>query len=435
MIYIFTVVLTGIMLFLVSSGESAIVNFFNIFLLIGLWKPEFVLPTYFIASLSSNYFMAGEGLGFTRLLALIIIGGVVFRLVRRKQQLRKKWVIHCIVMAVVTLVSFLQSLEPDINVMYVFGLNVLVFIAIANLSITQDELAHLFGALMIAVLLTSIFFAVQITLNPQFVNYGRLTIDQGVNENRFGIMMAQLSAASLGYMVFSRKMMVKVVCFILGVINAYYVLLSGSRSALIGIVIGFVITSLLVMIVEKRASIRFAGSVILFGGVAIIFYLQVLSDSMLLRRMDIEQIVSTGGTERLPRIMAALEYVIPNNPFFGVGPSSNDEYLALNKVMSFAGSSHNFIISLLTQMGMFGFFAYSSFFWNVVREAIGELSNKKITVIPLMLILVSVANGIGEIIFPERFFWNALALAALCQSTIFANSIVQVAAKKNQVSN
>ncbi|MEL7654822.1 MAG: hypothetical protein AAGU75_02820, partial [Bacillota bacterium] len=52
--------------------------------------------------------------------------------------------------------------------------------------------------------------------------------------------------------------------------------------------------------------------------------------------------------------------------------------------------------------------------------AVFNLRTHKILIIPLMLILTAVFNGIGEVIYSERLFWNALSLAALCLN-IYSN--------------
>ena len=45
------------------------------------------------------------------------------------------------------------------------------------------------------------FFSFQFVLNPDFLQNGRLTISEDVNENRFAMMFAQLAAYTLGFSV------------------------------------------------------------------------------------------------------------------------------------------------------------------------------------------------------------------------------------------
>jgi hypothetical protein len=77
LIYVIAVVGTLALLLSVNSTTPYMALLPYLFLPIGLFLPELLIPLFFIASLSSDYFIAGEGVGFTRILALVIIAGVV----------------------------------------------------------------------------------------------------------------------------------------------------------------------------------------------------------------------------------------------------------------------------------------------------------------------------------------------------------------------
>lgn len=416
-IYIVSTVMTTALLLSANSESPYLALLLYAFLPIGLLKPELLIPTYFISSLSSNYFSAAQGIGFTRLLALAIIAGVVVRITGRRKPPLTKWIVKCVFVAVSTFISFLLAYDNDISSLYIIGLNILVFLAMTNLSITKDELIHLFRAILLAVLITTIYYAVVLMINPYILQNGRLTIAEGINVNRFGMMMAQLSVYSLAYMFFAKKNFVKAACLVTGVANAYFVLLTGSRSALIGIALGFIFTVLISMYVQKKIKKRFFGLAILCASVVFIFYSVIELNPMLAYRMNIDEIISSGGTRRWPRIVGEIQYIIPKHPFFGVGPNSVNETISLAQYMGDPGSSHNFIVSALAQVGIVGFIAYMSFYWNIIKETILQMSTKEIFIIPLMMIMTATFNGIGEVMYSERLFWNTLSLAALCLST------------------
>ena len=152
----------------------------------------------------------------------------------------------------------------------------------------------------------------------------------------------------------------------------------------------------------------------------LVFYLTIQSNPTIRDRMNLTQVISSGGTLRLPRILAEIKYVIPKYPFFGVGPSSINETEALAKYTldPFSSlSSHNFIFSALTQVGIIGFLAYMWFYVAIINETISKIRSFEIFIIPLMLILTGLFNGVGEIMYTERIFWNALSIACLCLTT------------------
>lgn len=416
-IYIITAVMTAALLLSTDSGSRSLALLPYAFLPIGLVMPEFLIPAYFITSLSSNFFEAAQGIGFTRLLAFAFIAGVALRLVRRRKTIMIMWTANLVFISFATLLSFWFAYVSNITQLYGIGLNILVFIAMTNLSLNEDQLMQLFRAILLAVLLTSFYYFIMFSVNPYIMANGRLTVSGDVNENRYAMMMAQLAAYSLAYMFVSKRTFVKVICLISGVSNAYIVLLSGSRSALIGIALGFVITVLISGYVQKKIKQRTFLIIVLGIVIITIFYIIIKSNPVLTYRLNLETLIVSQGTGRGPKIMGELQYVIPSRPLFGVGLSAINETIALAPYLAYPGSSHNFIISALAQVGFVGFVAYMGFYWKVIKGTVLHLRTHELLIIPLMLILTAIFNGIGEVIFSERLFWNTLALAALCLAT------------------
>jgi len=415
-IYIIAAVMTIMLFVSASSGSITLTLLPYAFLPIGLVKPEFLLPAYFISSLSSNYFLAAQGIGFTRLLAVTIIIGVAIRLFARRKPLLSKWFINCAFIAAFTFISYLLGMDSDSTPFLIMVLNILVLIAMTNLSLEKDELIRLFRAILLAVLIATIYYLLSFIQSPGYLENGRLTIAEGVNEDDFAMMLGQLSAYSLAYMFFSKNTFVKIACLFAGVVNTYFILLTGSRSALIGISLGLILTLLISGYVQKRLTKRLIGIIILCIAVATVFYFVIEASPVLTERMNMESVVSSGGTRRWPRVILEIQYVIPNHLLFGVGPSAVNETIALGQYTDDPGSSHNFIISTLTQVGILGFAAYMVFFWKIIKGTISKLRTHEMLIIPLMLILTAVFNGIGEVIYCTRLFWNTLSLAVLCLS-------------------
>jgi O-antigen ligase len=266
-----------------------------------------------------------------------------------------------------------------------------------------------------------ILFAIQYVVNPQILDNGRLTILDSVNENRFAMMFAQLAAFALGYTFFVKKIIIKIFSIMLSIISIYFILLSGSRSAFIGILLGGIFAIILLTVKNKKQK-KIAILLLAFGIVSYLAFEYIISTNPILAyRFNIEQVLSSGGTRRWPRVITEIKYVIPNNLLFGVGLTALNEYLATANFMNDPGSSHNFIISMLTQIGIVGFIAYVGFYYKVIIKLIKSLSNHIIYLIPLLLILTAIFNGIGEVMYSERLFWNALSLAGLSLNIFKAN--------------
>lgn len=379
--------------------------------LFGIIKPEAVIPTFFLTSLSSDYFVAFPGIGFTRIFSLILITG--FLLNSKRLSFRKEGLLGLAYIFSSTLVTFLFSNHREVNSLLSMGLNMLVFIIFANYKFSRDEVMKIFKSILISIIIMFTFFSFQFVLNPDFLQNGRLTISEDVNENRFAMMFAQLAAYTLGFSVVVKKRFRKILMLFFSILSIYFILLSGSRSAFIGIVFAAII-SFVILGIRNRKHRR---AIYIFALLAICGYLGfeylVSSNPILAYRFNLEQIISSGGTRRWPRVVTELKYVIPNNLFFGVGLNSINEYIATSKYMSDPGSSHNIIVSMLAQVGIIGFVAYMSFYYKVIMKLIKAIRFNIIHIIPFMLILTAIFNGIGEVMYSERLFWNALSLAGL----------------------
>jgi hypothetical protein len=293
LIYVIAVVGTLALLLSVNSTTPYMALLPYLFLPIGLFLPELLIPLFFIASLSSDYFIAGEGVGFTRILALVIIAGAMSRLILKRKKLQRRWLANFILIMVVSLISFLLSYDKNIIFLLVMGLNILVFIAIVNLPLSSDQVVQLFRAILVAVLVTTLYYSVTFILNPDFLENGRLTIAEGLNENRYGMMMAQMSAFCLAYIYFTKKNFVKSICLLAGMINVYFVLLSGSRSALLGVALGFVFTVLIASYVQKKIKKRFFGMALICAIAMFIFYIVIELNPVLAYRMNIDQVFAS----------------------------------------------------------------------------------------------------------------------------------------------
>ncbi len=408
---IFSVFLTVLLLISAEFNHIFISSIILVISFFGIKRPEAVIPTFFLTSLSSDYFVAFPGIGFTRIFSLILITG--FFLNSKRLSFRKEWLLGLVFIFSSTLVTFLFSNHKEVNSLLSMGLNILVFVIFANYKFSADEVIKIFKSILISVIIMITFFGFQFVLNSDFLQNGRLTISEDVNENRFAMMFAQLSAYTLAFTIIAKKRLIKIIVLLYSILSIYFILLSGSRSAFIGIVFAAII-SFVILGIRNRKHRRAIYIFVLLGVFGYLgFEYLVSSNPLLAYRFNLEQIVSSGGTRRWPRVVTELKYVIPNNLFFGVGLNAINEYIATSKYMSDPGSSHNMIVSMLTQVGIVGFVAYMSFYYKIIKKLVRTMRLNIINIIPLILILTAIFNGIGEVMYSERLFWNALSLSGL----------------------
>nr|WP_319219499.1 O-antigen ligase family protein [uncultured Trichococcus sp.] len=412
----YSIILTTLVVFNAEYHNSLVSLVITALALFGLKNPIAIIPTFFLTSLSTDYFVAFPGIGFTRILSLILALSFIFS--NRQLILRKKWIIELMVIFTATTIAFLFSFYRDVNGLLSMGINILIFIIFANIKFSEMELKEVLKNIFYSIIIMIGFFCIQFISNPNILNNGRLTINENVNENRFAMMFGQLVAYSFGYMIIVKNKLDKILSVIIITLGCYFILLSGSRSAFVGVLFGVTIAVVLLALKNKKQK-KLVFLLLIFGlsGYLLFEYL-VSTNPLLLYRFNLNQVVSSGGTRRWPRAETEIKHVIPNNFIFGVGLSSRNEYIATSKYMSDPGSSHNFIISMLTQIGIVGFLAYMNFYYKVIKNLVNSVKFNVIHIIPLMLILTAIFNGIGEVMYSERLFWNGLSLAALSLSTL-----------------
>lgn len=412
----YSVILTTLVIVNAENYNLILSFIITVLALYGLKKPEEIIPTFFLTSLASDYFVAFSGVGFTRLFSVILI--LSFLLNNPRLIVKKNWLLEILFISYATILTYLFSNNMNVYELLSFVLNILLFLVFVNYEYREEVLASIFRNIGISAIIMVIFGGIQLYVNPNFLSNGRLSLNEDLNENRFAMMYSQLSAFLIGFTFLISSKKIKFIMLSLSGIGIYLVILSGSRSAFLGILLGTVASIMLLLIKDKKRR-RILILLPVIGFVGYVFFDWIISSNELLSyRFNIDQVASSGGTRRLPRIITELKYVIPNNIMFGVGLSANNEFIETAKYMSDPGSSHNIIISMLAQMGIFGFLAYMSFYFKIIKELIHSLKMNVRFIIPIILILTAMFNGIGEVIYNDRLFWSALSLGGLCINTM-----------------
>lgn len=409
-------------------GFSAMTKgtFFALILLvftpIGIIKPAYLIPIYYVSSLSSQYFAVSEGLGITRVFGFAIFIGVIIRILTERKTIEGNWIRYLIYIGIATIASFISANHKYMESLLTIGMNLLILFTFANMRLSNNEVHRLFKSIFLAVVIISISILFNAILNPTVVS-GRVTLSEGLNNNTFSVIEAQLSAFLFGYVLYTKSKRIKLLSISLLFLNIYLILISGSRSAFIAITAGVLVTILIINKKERLKGILVLGLIAVIG--IFLFTKVIQHNPVLAYRFNLNSIISTGGTNRWERIVAEVKYIIPQNLLFGVGPISLNETIALQKYLSLPGSSHNILISMVTQIGIVGALGYIIFVYNIVKSILRRIASNSLLCIPLCLILTGIFNGVGEVVYHERFFWSALSLGILCISTNHLNSKVQ----------
>ena len=203
--------------------------------------------------------------------------------------------------------------------------------------------------------------------------------------------------------------LIKISSLAIYAISIVIIVLSGSRSALVGLLVA----SLFVVFFTQTGGVKKAilpVALIALVGVGLVYFFSSI-DSPILERFTLEDVMDDGGSGRLYYARQIYDEVILRHPFFGVGMGGqNVMALGIEK------QAHNIVIDPVSQLGIVGFVIYLCFIVPIIVRALKLRNKNPFIIIPLTLFFTGLFNGIGEVVFYEKLFWNSLALCALVVS-------------------
>lgn len=386
--------------------------------LIVIYPVSGIVPLY-VSSLSSNYFAITVGIGIDRIIAIAFIIGVLLRYVNRKVKGEKSWFLIIALIPVSFIFSYFFAISCEVQsvIWLTNGLSYLIFISSLFVELDARQIVlikHLFQTA--AVVIIVVLFC-DTLLNGTLVG-GRITITEDVNNNNFAMMTSQLGMLSLSLFFLNRKRKQNYIYLGLALMALFLTILSGSRTSLIAM---FVTSFILLLLGDKRKGYKKAFVIALVLLLSYCMLDWAMSNySELGERLNIGAIIHSGGSGRLDVIKLEIKEIIPKHWLFGIGPSTIYETVAIRSYDSrLASSSHNIVIAMLTQFGVFGLIVHWIFYYKIIsklKEAYISCrlyKKENVVLVPLTLLIAALVNGIGENIFAERFFWVILSICII----------------------
>lgn len=400
-------ILLVVYMLLINNMKDSVLSLLAIvFSMLFILKPIYILPALFVSSLLGDYFVAFNGIGISRILVLVFIGGSLINCINEKRKLRLSHVLMLLVLCVFNIVSSATSITGILEPAMTMTLN-LTLLFFMHYTITDD--IHMFMKTMIIIMtILSLYIMYMITLGNgatvMDLSISRIVIDESINANRLGMALAQLVSFFFGFAVVSRS---KTVYGFFCIINLINLVLTGSRSATLATIISIIIVIPFISGKVYKKYFNIVIILLLLGGV----YLAMQSYGVgVMDRFSIASIEESGGTGRTIIWEALLTNVIPAHLFFGVGLGGINIYNAITPYVDIAHGAHNIVISILTSTGIIGLVIYFTFFIKSLYTFIKSIKKIKIIIIPLTMFLTSLVNGIGEDMYSNRFLWFNIGL-------------------------
>lgn len=382
-------------------------------------KPIVILPFYFVASLSTSYFSLSSGMSAGRFAFVLVIISLLIQFVKNKDKVgTNPNSLFIIVLIVFLFFSAITSVTGSLDPFVQMTMN-LLFLFFLYYCVDLD-LDRFYRFLSIAYFVCLISIAFYIMKNGQELFIQRFhDEEEAMNTNRLAMMCNQAGGLMFAIFLLAKKVGTKIVTIVGYIIAILEIIILGSRSPLIALlltsIIGFFIYQHVNKTIKrKNVYLLFSFLVFVFG--VLVYYLSSI-DSPLMERFTAESIVESKGTNRLNLIEIIMTKIFPNYPLFGVGVGSKN-ILEAGKLYGLERPAHNIIIDPLSQMGMIGFSLFLLFIVPIIIRSFKVALNDRslcFVILPSLLLFVTTAiNGIGEVVFYEKFFWNNLALCAFC---------------------
>lgn len=383
-------------------------------------KPLLILPVYFICCLSDSFFAAPDGLGsISRYLAIIFILSLLLEVFKKEVPLKANIIKLSLVITLIFFNFFLSvfSISGSFVSFFVLLQNILVLYLLSRFKVLN--LSFIFRLIYYAAWLVICFTLVEVFLQGISIItiQTRFSISEEVNENSFGMMLAQLGVICFIPIFRQSRKMLRSLSYFSFPIILFLIVITGSRSALLAYLVTFII-GFFFLSGNKKRSTKIALGV--FVGILLSITWSFLVDNIpFMYRYSFSEGSDTGGVgNRLNSINLLFKYIIPYNLFFGVGLGGENTIVALQPYGYGLKPAHNILIDVLTQIGIIGLMLYSYLFVKVLKNMLRIRKANDVILLPICIILAGLINGIGETVFFEKFLWNGFALGAMYYNNI-----------------
>lgn len=397
----------------INNTMTSVLSVFAVIAVIPfLFRPEKFLPLLFACAINGEFFVAFQGISMARIFTLIFIVGMIIRMMTEKVNPKMSdFVIHGLLVLFI-IFSCATSYSGELTPAFSFGLYIATLLFL--LYMPFDRSYFLFGCSLISLVL-SVFYVVVLVSGSADAFMGRVTLDEDINENQLAMGIAQLAAFNFaGYFVADKKNL-KILLAAGGVCNVISLIFTGSRSAVIGTVVGLVACVILATFGKSHEvrGIRFSTLLIIAVGCAVAYYVITKYNPDVLERFSVDAVKESGGTGRAEVWELVWKDVFPAFPFFGLGYGGQNLSYYLRDNFGVGHGAHNFFFDILSSTGIAGLLIFISYTVVCLVKAIKTFRFDCSSLIPFTMLVTILFNGIGENTLGTRIFWFAAGLCLM----------------------
>ena len=374
------------------------------------YKPILMIVPCMLSDTLQGYFMITDTLSFNRALAILFVIGcfIHYRRIRIT-----KFSFIPIILSLYLLASGLWSVTGSFNDAISFSISMAMLILLE--SIEDYNRNSLFKLFNFSFILYGISLALLTFIKAGGLNVSQVVFDDAFNANTICASLALSACIVYGSYSIGNGFSKIITYGYIGVCIVS-ILLIGSRTSLIGLVVSVLVTYIFAN-KHKGTSISpkkvLAFVIVIASIVAVLYFVMRNNPSVYYRftfssenRLDVASV-----TRRTEVWKALIYYVIPAHLFFGVGFGLLNVKTVVAPYVLYAKHAHNMFFAILSETGLVGLLLFLSFFIHYFVKIIKSKNLDRVFIIAILAF--AFVNGIGEEMINQRWMWLSFGLCGL----------------------
>ena len=321
-------------------------------------------------------------------------------------------------LVLLNLASFVwaQNISAAISHTLSFAMTAIMYVLLMTYDYDEEQIRKLELASFVGGILLAIYVFREVNLDLVFAGY-RLDFDN-IGGSNFsdpnglcGRLMLPLFCAVKLFLRSKQLLWRAVSLFSIAAMGAV-IMLTGSRSGLIGSITGLI---LIVLFGERKKKLGY--TVLLLAGIVlvIIWAPRLLPEHIYTRIFSIEkyQEVTALEGDRLDIWGHVLVDLFPGSPIWGYGAGNSG--IALSMIYGHVKAVHNSYLLVLVDLGLLGFIPWIIYAWKRIRQAV-RLS--RWTPFPMSVMTAVFCSSFVLDAIKEKYLWNAFFYVYLCYTVL-----------------
>ena len=383
-----------------SSIYSVLVLIYAICLTL-ISSPEYLLVSCILTDSIQGYFLITPTLSFSRILSLLYIGGMFWR---RKVRLKSNiTTVFFVVFGLYHVLTSFWAITDSFKEAVSFFIGIIMIIFMMG-----DNNFHIENMRKLLCFTSYIFISVIFlsTVTMGGIHGSQIVFDEELNANT--ICSAIALFAIVIHTNFLNKMDKKLWDYIFLGISILTILIVGSRTSLISLILCMVVCTL---ILNKQKGFNWKKIVtfivIIVGLYFLIVYIMTINPEVA-ERFTFQGSSMKSADRRFLVWEALIQHVIPQNLLLGVGYGLANVRESVRPYVQYAFHAHNMYLAILAETGLVGVSMYVVLFKNIIKKL--RANNRKTVNILWGMFLLALMLGMGEEMINRKWLWLTIGL-------------------------